>query len=232
MRKVLVMLLYLVTGFDFTGAQDLSFGARAGMNCFIARQGNYVPAPGLVFSQSWTWKSGYELGGYARWMINRRVGVQPELFYSFAGANGTQTQTIYPQDYSAPTYIYRGSSFSANYLSVPLLFRYSILNKVHLLLGPQLRRLLKLQYTLDGYGKQDVTSDFKPIELGLVVGFGYNLSRFNLSVRYYQSYNNVLNSARAYTPLPNAFYNYSYLKYESFQLTVGYGLWSTKVKLN
>jgi len=74
-------------------------------------------------------KFGLLAGVYLTAMLSDRVGIQPELAYSSMGSKQDEDGTV-----------------KLNYIALPVLLRYQIVDQIHLLVGPQASFLMSAKY--------------------------------------------------------------------------------------
>lgn len=70
-----------------------------------------------------------------------------------------------------------------NYIALPVLLRYQIVDQIHLLVGPQASFLMSAKYEEDG-DEEDIKDSVKGLDFGAVFGVGADISRFNVGLRY------------------------------------------------
>lgn len=162
MKKLLSVVCMIVLAGTFAQAQNVSIGARGGLNSSTATfsGGGYTVAPST--------RTSLMLGGYATIMFNDHLGLQPELFYL---GNG---------------YSSGGSTVKLNYLSLPVFIRYNITEMFHLMAGPQLGVLMAAKD-----GSVDIKDQVNSSDFGISTGLGLDFSKFNAGVRYYAGMSNI-----------------------------------------
>ena len=111
-------------------------------------------------------KFGLLAGVYLTAMLSDRVGIQPELAYSSMGSKQDEDGTV-----------------KLNYIALPVLLRYQIVDQIHLLVGPQASFLMSAKYEEDG-DEEDIKDSVKGLDFGAVFGVGADISRFNVGLRY------------------------------------------------
>lgn len=127
----------------FAFSQDIKFGAKIGLNLSNLR-GDYPAAINEHNS-----KIGFHIGGFAQYGINDKFTLQPELLFS------TQGNTYgYKTYYGGGTY-YDGAEYNLklNYLNLPIILKYKIIEKLSVEFGPQ------IGYLMSAKTKVDVTED-------------------------------------------------------------------------
>lgn len=163
MQKQLISFFFiglLVSTIHHTQAQEVRFGAKAGLNLYTLK----IEAEGTSLTQDS--KPGFAFGAFALYSINDNVSLQPELL--FIQKNGEE---------------YWGESISLSYIELPILARiYLPLETTyspHFLAGPSVGFLTGA--SLDG---DDVSDWFKSTNFGISVGAGAGYNNFNFDLRY------------------------------------------------
>lgn len=197
MKKVLVVILSLITSASFAQIRKgntVIEKTRIGLFGGLSLANQIVSDPyGNAYSDN------AKAGGIAGISVIAPISYgwyfQPEITYSNMG-------TTYSDDQ-----IYSGKkNLNMNYLSVPLLFKYSEpFTGLGILFGPQYGYLLNANIAPTGsfknnYGKADATSDWKRSDISGVVGLEYYFPnngtpgpKFGLSARYQFGFLNVNN---------------------------------------
>ena len=141
MKKNILTSLMLCSAFAFS--QEIKFGAKVGLNLSNLR-GDY-PA-GIDEHNS---KIGFNIGGFAEYEINDKFTLQPELLFS------TQGNTYGYKDYYGGGSYYDGAEYNLklNYLNLPIILKYKIIEKLSIDFGPQ------IGYLISAKTKIDVTED-------------------------------------------------------------------------
>jgi hypothetical protein len=134
---------------------------------------------------------GYQAGLFANLALSRPFSVQPELLYSMKGA---QTPAGYLTQ----------SSVWLNYIDVPVAFRATTKDGLFLEAGPQIGFLISAKSDASGE-KVSVKSDYKSVDVGFVLGAGYQPLKGGLGIggRYNAGFNTPLKDAidsRTLTP--------------------------------
>jgi len=174
MKKILVIVacVFFVT---YGYAQDVKFGAKAGLN-LSTLVGDDVDNADM--------KTGLYLGGFLNAPLGDRLSFQPELLYSRQGVK---------TDFEDTDYTYKFS-----YINIPLLLRMSLdANKsVHIYAGPQLGFLVKSEVKAEE-GGNSITADFKDytknFDFSLNIGFSVDISEnLALDLRYNRGLSKVM----------------------------------------
>lgn len=166
MKKII--LTVVVFTFGFVNAQEVKFGAKAGLN-FANLTGDIEDA---------SMKIGFNLGGFAEIKVSDKFSVQPELLYSTQGAKNETSEDDFTSE----------SKLNLSYLNIPIMAKYYVSEKFSLEAGPQIGFLLsaksKYEFTeSDGEGgsisvsgDEDVKDSFESIDFGLNLGTAYDFT--------------------------------------------------------
>lgn len=152
--KRIILAAIAVMAFGFTNAQQTRFGVKGGLNISTLVGGDVEDTKSLV---------GFHVGGFAEIKIFDKFFIQPELLYS---AQGTKVDGPLGAD----------ADLKLNYLNIPVLAKYYIVDKFSVEAGPQLGILLSAK--ADGTDFKDYT---RSVDFGFNIGAGYNFTD-NLSV--------------------------------------------------
>lgn len=171
MKKVLLTAV-AVFGFMTIQAQEVKFGAKAGLN-IATLNGDVEDAKSLI---------GAHLGGFVEIKINEKFAFQPELLYSMQGAKSEYSE-------SEPGYSYSSEEkYKLGYLNLPLMAKYFATEKLFIEAGPQIGFLMsakndyKETETFMGdtetfSGDVDIKDNLKSIDFGLNFGLGYEFTQ-------------------------------------------------------
>jgi len=160
MKKLLALILITSLAFAPINAQDINFGAKAGINLSTLQPDLNDPAA----------RTSIHLGGMAEIPINEMFSIQPELLYSSQGV----------KDKSDNDEVVR-----INYITLPVLAKYYLIEALSIEAGPQFGFLLSSEFEDNGE-TTDLTDDTKSVDVGFALGAGYKLeSGLNFGIRYY-----------------------------------------------
>ncbi|MGJ8550466.1 porin family protein [Winogradskyella wichelsiae] len=188
MKKLLLITAVAALGFSNVNAQEVNFGAKAGLNFSSFSGDDTEELDGLT---------SFHIGGVAEISISDKFSVQPELLYSIQGASAEDSYSEFG---------YSGSSESTvklSYLNIPIMAKYYIAEGFSVEAGPQIGLLLsaKEDYeysetfegeTFSESGDEDVKDSYKGIDLGFNFGLGYKMdSGLNFSARYNLGLSNI-----------------------------------------
>jgi len=165
MKKLFLVTAIAVLGLSNVNAQDIKFGAKAGLNlAFITGDGTEDFKPNTDF----------HVGLMAEWKISDKFALQPEIIYSGQGSDIN---------------IESEGRISLNYLNVPLMGKYYVTEKLSLEVGPQVGFLLSTKG-----GTIDYKDLLKSTDYGVNFGVGYKLDNgLNFSARYNLGLSNINN---------------------------------------
>ena len=190
MKKVLFTAI-AVFGFAFANAQEVKYGAKAGLNL-----SNFAGD-----AEGTSTKVGFQVGGFAEIKISDKFAIQPELLFSAQGAKAKESET-------APGYFYSlEATAKLNYLNIPVMAKYYATEKLYIEAGPQIGFLMsaksdfKETETFGGLtetisGSVDVKKGYNSTDFGLNVGLGYNFTEnIGAGVRYTSGLSGIVKDA-------------------------------------
>ncbi|MCX7550449.1 porin family protein [Xanthomarina sp. F2636L] len=183
-HKGLFVVVITLSVFFNVQAQDTSKSTKLGVKAGV----NFANFFGDV--EDARMKTGFHVGVMAEAMLNNNMSIQSEITFSTQGAREKYTERGYYQWNDVVT------KYKINYLNVPVVFKYYVLEGLSLEAGPQLGILMsaKAYVTVDYSGLDqsgsagrnvDLDESVKPIDFGLVAGFAYRLKNdISLGFRY------------------------------------------------
>lgn len=188
MKKLLLLTAVAAFGLSSVNAQEVQFGAKAGVNL--------ATMTGDIEDNSS--KVGFHLGGVAEIKISDKFSVQPELIFS---QQGTKSETKESGESMGFSYNYEEETkVKANYLNLPIMAKFYVAEGLSLEAGPQVGFLLsadaEYEYkdtetfggvttTDSGSAEADVKDAYKGIDFGIGFGAGYKLDNgLNFGLRY------------------------------------------------
>lgn len=169
MKKIFLSLAaVLAIGTVAHAQQEVKFGPKAGVN--------FSNLSGLDNTDM---KVGFHVGAVAEIKFNDKFSVQPELVYS---SQGTKWSSDLPLVGKVETKI------NQDYINVPIMAKYYIVDGFSVEAGPQVGFLVKSEIKA-GDEKQDSKDAFKSVDFGLNFGLAYDLpmgafvnARYNLGL--------------------------------------------------
>ncbi|MGR7814073.1 porin family protein [Lacinutrix undariae] len=171
MKKLLFTAAIAVLGLSNVNAQEVTFGAKAGVN--FANLGGDIEDNDM--------KVGFHVGGVAEIAISEKFSVQPELLFSSQGTKFEESgETL---------------KYNLSYINVPVMAKYYVAEGFSVEAGPQVGFLVdaKAKYDSDS---EDIKDAFNSVDFGLNLGAGYKLDNgFNFSARYNLGLANIAKDA-------------------------------------
>lgn len=163
MKKLVLLTVITVLGLTSVNAQDIKFGAKAGLNfAFITGDNTEDLKPNTDF----------HFGVMAEFKISDKFSLQPELIYSGQGSNIN---------------VESEGRVALNYLNVPLIGKYYVTERWSLEAGPQIGFLLSTKG-----GTLDYKDFLKTTDFGVNFGVGYRLDNgINFGARYNLGLSNI-----------------------------------------
>ncbi len=209
---LLSLFFFMVTSSIF--AQDMRFGVKGGLN-YSSIVGNLTE--GLKFRFSGHGGVFLQIG------FSNKFALQPEVLYSSQGFQfSSDLAAVQNEGVIAGDNDFR-TNVQLNYLTVPILGKFTLGEKVTLDFGPQfgfllnqvtkIKNLDELEGTNTGE-RSSVSGDFQ-LDYGAAIGLGFKINeQFSVSPRFYLSLRNRLNG------LSDTVQNYNV----AIQLSVNYVL--------
>ena len=172
MKKIIFGALMLCSITTF--AQQPKFGVKAGLN--IANlAGDYPATSGDYFTIETSSITSFHFGGIVEFQLNEKIRFAPEVLLSVQG-NVVETKGT---PWNPPTQTFQTVSFTQNpklaYINIPVMFKYEVLKKLHLEIGPQIGFLLSAKSKWD-FINEDVPAENTSITVDLLNDGIYNLS--------------------------------------------------------
>ena len=239
MKKVLLTAV-AVFAFGFANAQEIKFGAKAGLNLSTikvtlpSQDGEIVKNPDNKMTV------GFHIGGFAEIGITEKFSFQPELLFSTQGVR-FESSDSYSSNFGGFTYsnsFVSKTTTKTSYINLPLLAKFKATEKLFFVAGPQLGFLMsaKQSYTSTNTSNNngtittnnksedniDVKKEFKGFNFAFDLGAGYF---FTDNIFAEARYNiGLSNDAKAETETNNGVeYKYEPVaKSSSIQISVGY----------
>ena len=162
--KKIILSVVAILAFGFSNAQEVKFGAKAGLNVSTIT-GGYLSGATRV---------GFHVGGLAEIGLNDKFAIQPELLLSMKGAS-YDSVGFFGFD-ATPA-----ADVNLTYIDLPIMAKYYVIEGLSVEAGPQVGFLMSakgLTYdeVNDTYDtKGDVKDEFKSIDVAFNIGAGYKL---------------------------------------------------------
>ncbi|MFC0778850.1 porin family protein [Flavobacterium sp. HJSW_4] len=157
MKKILLLAVFTVLGFANVNAQEIKFGAKAGLNFSTVNGSN---------TNNIDYVTSYHVGVVSEIPISEKFSFQPELMYSRQG------------------YSFNNDVIAMNYLNIPLMGKYYVTKGLSLEAGPQIGFLLSAKNEGVKVTNSFTTFDFGVnFGLGYKLENGLNFSaRYDLGI--------------------------------------------------
>lgn len=178
MKKIILTSLF-VLAFGLNYAQNTQFGIKGGLN--VANQS----ASGWGIEPiSTSPLISFHIGGFVEIKISDKFSIQPELLYSLLGSKYSflLRQTGDPNELTIGDVV-----VSLSYINIPVMFKYYVIEKLNLEVGPQIGILISSKENISqsesSYSSNN--DNFEPIDFGLNLGGGYDITEnISAGVRY------------------------------------------------
>lgn len=194
--KKLLLLLFILSYIQITKAQNITYGVKGGANFASFIQNFDAPL-------DYKYKLGYQIGGFVNIKLSDKFYLQPELLYSLQGAkfDSNFLSSVLPPILNEEPLFADNFSGTENHYNIilPITIQYFLSEKIKVSFGPQIDYLFHIAY--DGFENTTVedqnnvaedsfsTSEFN---LGLILGFGYDLNKkMGLELRYNYGFNHL-----------------------------------------
>jgi hypothetical protein len=169
--KKIVLVMFMLSFFTIvSNAQGFRLGIKGG--------GNLNKISGQSFNDGFDF--GYHLGAFAELDFTKKFGIQPELIWNQSSTKPSNFQAIYGSG-SVSANFNGQNQVKLDYLSIPILLRYTVLSGLLTLnAGPQYSIMLQQDKTI----LQNGQAAFKNGDFAAVVGAQLNLSFLRIYGRY------------------------------------------------
>ncbi|RFM27598.1 porin family protein [Deminuibacter soli] len=182
MKKKLLLPFIICLLVHVAQAQTFHVGLKGGLN-LSENHGNGMSA---------TFKSGYDIGGYANIGFGDKWSIQPELFYSLRNPTASDHFLTYYNNNGNTLY---EPIARLSYISLPVLARYSIKKWLAVSAGPQFNYIA---FDDDNYRK-DYGDSFRKTDIGAAAQVELTLDKVTFYARYYAGLTNIENIDSRYT---------------------------------
>lgn len=191
MKKLMTLVTVIGMIMVAQAQQDIRFGVKGGLN--IAS----IYGEDVDNSES---RTSFHIGALSEIPLSEKFSFQPEILYS--------SQGIKENDENA--------ELKLNYLNIPLMMKYYVVENLSLEAGPQFGILLSADAKVEGEGEEDVKELFRDFDYGVNFGLGYKLEGgLNFGLRYNLGLSKILDFELFFGE-ENKAYN------GVFQLSIGY----------
>ncbi len=166
MKKLFLVAAIAVFGFTSVNAQEVTFGAKAGLNLASASgdETDDIKA-----------RTAFHVGVVAEIAISDVFSVQPDLLYSSQGAKADEGD----------------GEIKLDYINLPIMAKYYVAEGFSVEAGPQVGFLMSAKFD-DGDNEEDIKDEMSGIDFGFNIGVGYKMeSGLNFAARYNVGLSNV-----------------------------------------
>ena len=171
MKKILMLVACAAMVCGAAQAQGIKFGAKAGLN--VASMTNDSDAK---------FRPAFYVGGLAEYGFSDKFAVQADLVYSLQGTTGKVGGVR--------------ATMSTHYLNIPIVAKYSLIDKLSVELGPQFGFLLSAKAKVSGNGasaSNGMTELCNTVDVSLPIGLSYGLTdNIAVNARYVLGLTGVL----------------------------------------
>lgn len=190
MKKLLLITAVVILSFTTAQSQELRLGAKLGLN--VASLGGDSYGVGSLGS-----RTSFHIGGLAEIPLMGKFSLQPEILYSSEGSNWA--------------FMSSDSDIKLDYIRVPVLAKFHIIEGLSAEAGPVFGVLVKAEESESG---DDIKDNFKSFDAQFGIGASY---RLNMGVFFSIRYNKGLLNVNEEDEI-NSYKNQSNV----FQVSAGY----------
>lgn len=192
--KKIVLSAFAILTIGLVNAQDLKFGAKAGVNL--------ATLSGDATNEDATMKVGFHAGGLMEVKFTDKLALQPELLFSLQG-----TKIDGRIDYGAGEYDEYSDKLNLAYINIPVMLKFYPIKSFFLEAGPQVGFLVggkrnreftevyndgNTNITNTQSSETDVKDLYKSIDFGFNVGLGYDFTEnIFINARYNIGLSNI-----------------------------------------
>ncbi|MDP2685791.1 MAG: porin family protein [Aequorivita sp.] len=182
MKKLIVVVIAIFIG-TTAFSQEIDLGIKAGANF-----ANISDVDDLSS------KTGFQAGIFAGIKFTDKVGVQADILYSQQGAE------------------FDSGKFDLNYINVPVVLKYYLVQGLNVQAGPQFGFILDDDIYVDAFGTNSIDANAEKTDVSAVIGAGYDFpfgvrldARYNFGLTEvsktdnFEGKNNVFSIALGYT---------------------------------
>ena len=147
MKKLCIVAILAIFSVTSMKAQEAKFGAKAGVN-FSNFTGDIDMNKALT---------GFHIGAFVELELSEAITLQPELLFSTQGTKFEESGV--------------SVDFDANYINLPVMFKYGVAEGLNLEAGPQIGFLISAEIA-----DEDLKDEMESIDFGMNVGASYDFS--------------------------------------------------------
>ncbi len=184
MKKLFLAGAVALMGVFNVNAQEVKFGAKAGLNMSSLKYSEDVEKGNDLKS-----RIGFHVGAMAEIKLTDKFAVQPELIYSTQGNKVESKGEFMGASYDTKV------KQNLDYINIPVMAKYFIMDGLSLEVGPQLGILVSSKIITEGdiivngvkesvSETEDIKKDINSIDVGVNAGIGYTMNNLNFGLRY------------------------------------------------
>lgn len=204
MKKLLLFVAVTALSMNLAQSQEFRLGAKAGVNIASLGGDSYYGGLGSLGS-----RTSFHIGGVAEIPLMGKFALQPELLYSSEGS-----------DWSFGSF---GDGTKLDYIRVPVLAKYFIIEGLSAEAGPVFGVLVKAEGTFynddDDLVSGDAKDIYKSFDAQFAIGASY---RLNMGVFFSLRYNKGLLNVNDEYIVDGYRYNTGKNQNNVFQISAGY----------
>jgi len=138
------------------------------------------------FENDKEYRTGYHIGIVSNINLSEKFTINPEMLYSQKGYKNV-SRVVYTYDAYGNPLEYDESKYDVrlNYIVVPVLFGYEVVNNLYLYTGPEFGYLFNTNANFNN-----------GFEFSLAGGTGYNIGRFTIELRYIHGLSSLTTDAQ------------------------------------
>jgi opacity protein-like surface antigen len=186
--KKTILVLALALGTISMSAQEVTFGAKAGLN-LASISGDET--------DDLDSRTGFHVGAVAEFALSEKFSLQPELLYSTQGAKFDESAFEQGVEVRGETTV------KLDYILLPVMAKYYLAEGLSFEAGPQLGVLVSAESEVELSGsfegqtvsiieEADISDEISSIDFGVNFGLGYKLENgLNFAARYNLGLSNV-----------------------------------------
>jgi len=169
MNIKLVLITFVVLNTQFSFAQHLNLGFKAGLNIFTIQNDQ---------NSNYDSKLGLHAGLIGHTHFTKHFAMQPELQFSVKGAQFSQSN----QD----------TKVNLSYITLPILFQYMFNNGFRIQAGPEFGLLIQAKQKT-GSSSIDIKDQLNSFDIGIAGGISYvhPPTGFGIDLRYVKGLSNI-----------------------------------------
>lgn len=188
----------------FMNAQEVSYGLKAGINLANFRTSI------SEFDELSSSRTAFHVGGVVEIAFSDKFSVQPEILYSSVGTKMTFNQMASSEVRVESTT--QELFYVVDYLSIPVMAKYYVVEGLSLEAGPQVGFLLAAK-AKNGNDSEDMKDEFESVDFGLGIGASYKMENgLFFNARYVLGLTDIVKEINGN----------DYVKNDVFQISLGY----------